>query len=108
MDKALELATDLGKCIAAGERFRNLRSAEAAVEADSDARSMLTAVENQRKKIADLEARNQPIAPEEKREMQRLDEALRSSDTLQALVRAQADYMEMMNRINKAIRKQLD
>ena len=107
MDDILRLASDLGGRIANHERFQELRAAESAVQADEVARDLVTSADAQRRKVAELEAIQQPVEPEDKRELIRLEEAIRENDNLQGLVRAQADFMELMNKVNRAIREKL-
>ena len=107
MDQLLNLASKLGKLIAEHERFRKLRAAENAVNADAQTRSLVEALEAQRRKIADLEAKLQPVEPEDKHELQRLTEVVHANPKLQALAEAQADYFELMNKIDREIRSKL-
>lgn len=108
MQEILSLASRLGRRIAGHERFAKLRSLEDAVESDKEARSLLESLERQRRKIAQLEAETKPISPEDKRELQRLGDAVHADPKLQDLMKAQADFMEMMNKVNEAIRAELD
>lgn len=107
MEEIVKLAAELGKRIAANERFTALRNAEDAAEKDSETCELLDAANKQRETLAQLEAEGKPIEPEDKREMQRLDDAIRANEKLQALARARADYLELMNRVNEAIRSAL-
>ena len=108
MQEIIELASRLGALMAGHERYRRLRAAESAVQADAEARGLLARLESRRRKIADLEAQVKPVEPEDKRELQRLTDAVHSDVKLQNLARVQADYMEMMNKVNSAIRGKLD
>ena len=108
MKDILALASQLGNLMARHERHHGLRAAELALQGDAEARGLLESLETQRRKIADLEAQMKPVEPQDKRELQRLTDAVRSNEKLQDLARAQADYMEMMNKVNNAIRVNLD
>ena len=108
MDDILRLASDLGERIANHERFQKLRTAESAVQADKVAQDLVTSADEQRRKVAELEASQQPVEPEDKHELIRLEEAIRGNENLQGLARAQADFMELMNKVNRAIREKLD
>ncbi len=44
----------------------------------------------------------------DKKEMKRLSDAVHTNEKLQRLVRAQADYMELMSKVNSAIRAATD
>ena len=108
MEDALAAASELGRQIAQHEVFRRLRAAEDAVRKDADAQSLLKDFDLQRRKIEDLEGARKPVEPADKREMIRLSDAVHNSPKLQELVRAQADYMELMSRVNKTIQEALD
>jgi cell fate (sporulation/competence/biofilm development) regulator YlbF (YheA/YmcA/DUF963 family) len=107
MEKALAAAAELGKQIAQDEAFQRLRAAEAAVQSDAASQKILQEFDRQRRKIEALEGARKPVEPEDKHEMIRLSDAVHSAPKLQELVRAQADYMELMNRVNKAIQQAL-
>jgi cell fate (sporulation/competence/biofilm development) regulator YlbF (YheA/YmcA/DUF963 family) len=108
MEEILRLAADLGERIAQHDRFKQLRAAEDAVSDESESRDKVRALDRQRAKVAELEAGGRPVEPEDKRELQRLAEAVHSDARLQALAKAQADYMELMNRVNETIRKKME
>ena len=107
MENALAAAAELGRQIAQAAAFRRLRAAEEAVQGDAASQKLLEEYDRQRRKIEALELARKPVEPEDKREMLRLTEAVHSGPQLQELVRAQADYMELMNRVNKAIQETL-
>lgn len=107
MEEITQAAGALGKLIAQSPAFQRLRMAEETVQADADARKTLEEFERQRRKIEQLEGEHKPVEVDDKHLMQRLSAAVHSSDKLQELMRAQADYIEMMNRVNKAIRAEL-
>lgn len=108
MDKIIEAAGALGRLIANTERFRRLRIAEEAINADAATKQLLRSFEAKRDQILELEHNRSPVEPELKREMQRLSDEVHANAPLQELAHAQADYMEMMNRVNKAIRAAMD
>ena len=107
MEQLLKLASNLGQQIRAHERYRALRDCEKQTMADPEAREIQDALEKQLVKIRQLEQSQQPIEVEDKRELQRLQERARSHPGLQQLLKTQADYFEMMNRINDAILAEL-
>ena len=108
MDEVLELAAKLSQAIARSSRFTELRKAEGAVMADT------ASVEGVRKrdeliaKLAEKEQAGQPIEPEEKRNLMALDEAVRSNTLLADLSKAQADFQEMLNKVNGLITSALE
>lgn len=105
MDELLKAATELGKLIAAQEAFHSLRKAEDEVRSDPETRKLLDQFEQQRVKIEQLETAKKPVEVTDKHEMKRLSDAVHSNEKLHNLVRAQADYMALMNRVNQTIRE---
>ena len=107
VDEIVKLADDLGRQIAETERFQNLRKAENAAENDTETRDLMQETEQYRKRIAEKEGQHEPIEPDEKRELQRLSDAVEANDHLQTLARAQVDFLELMKRVDDAIRARL-
>jgi cell fate (sporulation/competence/biofilm development) regulator YlbF (YheA/YmcA/DUF963 family) len=107
MEEIIKKALDLGQSLAASERFTLLRAAEDAVEKDADTCKVLDAANAHRDHLTKMVADQKPIEPADKHEMERLSTAVSSNEKLQALAQAQADYMEMMNKVNEAIRGSL-
>lgn len=105
MEELLELAEKLGFAIAAHERFQALRDAEKKVRENETALRAQTALEKQMNHISELERSGKPVEVADKRELERLQNEFRSQGALQQLVKAQADYLEMMNKVNETIVK---
>ena len=103
MEKLLELASTLGREIRSHERYARLREAEMKVLADPKAKEVQNQLSQQTRKVVELERSMRPVEVADKRELMRLQEAARAHPLIQELIRAQADYFEMMNRINDAI-----
>ena len=103
MEKLLALADELGRAIAAHERFQGLRVAEKRVNEDKTAEAAQHALENQMNHMAELEQAGKPIEVSDKRKIEQLQNEFRSHPLLQQLVKAQADYLELMNKINQTI-----
>ncbi len=107
MEDLLALAGKLGETISAHERFKALRAAEKRVSEDETAIKAQSELEEQVNKIRGLEDSGKPIEVADKRELERLQDAFRSNPFLQELVKTQADYFEMMNKVNETIVNQL-
>ena len=103
LEKIIELARKLGETIRVHERYLALRRAETNVMGDVSARKVQDDLELQLTKMHNLEAEQKPIEVADKRELARLQEVARSAPALQELLKAQADYFEMMNHVNNAI-----
>jgi len=103
MEKVLELAKRLGQEIRAHERHRLLRETEKKVLTDAEAGRIQDDLEKQLLKIRDLERQRKPIEVADKRELLRLQDLARANPRLQELLKVQADYFEMMDKVNSTI-----
>jgi cell fate (sporulation/competence/biofilm development) regulator YlbF (YheA/YmcA/DUF963 family) len=103
MDELIRKAEELGRLLADHERFQALMSARDAVRADADARQLLRDYEAQVQKIQRLAVEKQPIEVSDKHRLSDLERQVASNDRVKALTRAQADFSELMSRINRAI-----
>ena len=103
MDALLKKAEDLGRLLAGHERFKRLIAARDAVRADKTATELLRGYESQIQKIEDLTVKNKPIEVADKRALAEMEQKLASNDTVKAMAKAQADFSEMMNHVNRAI-----
>ena len=108
MDEVLELAKKLSQAIAQSKRFKDLRATEEAVQKDEAALKVLKDREEVAKKLAEKEKKGEPIEPEEKRKLMEAEEALRLNPVLGSLWKAQADFHELLNLVNREITSALD
>ncbi len=107
MSDILQLAEQLGKAIASSPQVAKLRSAQKAVDDESDTVRTLKEYQQQADKIAQLEAEQKPVEPEDKRKLQELHDHLVASETFKAFTAAQVNYVELMRNVNDTIRKNL-
>jgi cell fate (sporulation/competence/biofilm development) regulator YlbF (YheA/YmcA/DUF963 family) len=103
MEQLLDLADQLGRAIAAHDRFQALRIAEKNVSENEAANRAQTELEAHMNYLSGLERAGKPIEVADKRKLERLQNEFRSQPVLQNLIKAQADYLEMMNRVNETI-----
>jgi len=103
MDDILEQARRLGDLIRQHPRYRRLREADAKVRGDQAATEALDAYNKAAVAIQQRESSGEPVEVEEKRNLERLRDAVASNETVKAFSTAQADYAEMMQRMNEAI-----
>ena len=108
MDRVIELARDLGRAIAETERFKEFAAAQKTVSADATLREIDSKLRAQQEKIDKLLEEGKAVEPEDKRELENLQNTLRTSDALQDLARAEANYAEMMSRVSRAINEPLN
>jgi len=107
MDQLMELAERLGRQIAAHERTTLLQKAQQAVNDDQPTKDLLTQYQQQAQKIQQLEQEQKPIEVDDKHQLQSLEEKLSTNPQISELARRQADFVEMMHKVKKAIDDQL-
>ncbi len=103
MDDILEDAKRLGGRLAAHARTKALKEATAAVEGDPAAKTLEEDYARATAELHALEEENRPIEPEMKRKIVDLQSRIRRSDVLQRLLRAHADFAEMMDAVQRTI-----
>jgi cell fate (sporulation/competence/biofilm development) regulator YlbF (YheA/YmcA/DUF963 family) len=103
MEKVIELAQRLGQEIHHHKRYRQLREAEKRALADPEAGKIQDDLEKQLLKMRDLERQMKPVEVADKRELSRLQDLARANPGLQELLKVQADYFEMMDKVNSTI-----
>jgi len=107
MDRVIALAKKLGSTIGETDRFKRLREAEKALEEDEGSRKLLADLEALQHELAEKQVDGKPIEPEEKHRLADLQASVHGSEALQNLAKAQADYMELMNQVNRTLRGEL-
>jgi len=107
MEEIVEIAKKLGQAIASNQRFKNLKEAEKAVENDDEAQKLTDELDKQSRKIRDLEVEMRPVEPEDKRKLQQLQSDIAANESLRTFAKAQADYAEIMSKVNQAIQEAL-
>ena len=108
MEEILRRAEELGRAIREHPRYKRLMEADARVRGDSSAAEALKAYNGAVMKIAEKEQKHQPIEVEEKRAVERLRGAVVANEAIKAFMQAQADYAELMKKMNDAIYSQLE
>jgi len=108
MDPIIEQAEKLGKAIAQSPAAAKLRAARKEVNGDAELSRLLKDYQAQSEKIARLEQDNQPVEVEEKRKLKALEEKLLASQQFKNLTAAQMDYVDLMRKVNSALRQQLN
>lgn len=103
MDDIIAEARALGKKIAGHPRMKNFVTAARAVAQNREAQDVLKRYQDQAQKVQMLEMNGKPIEPDDKRLLADLQGKVASNELLKNMLRYQADYLEMMKRINDAI-----
>ncbi len=107
MKDMIQTAEQLGKEIAASDRFKAVAGIREKVDADEALQADMKALNELGSKIAQLEKEVKPVEPEDKHRLRELQEKVTGHAMLQELARVEADFAELMNRVNNAIHSQL-
>lgn len=107
MTDTIELAEKLGKAIADSPEATKLRDAKTDMEADSELMQVMKESREHSDKMAALERENKPIEVEDKHKLQELHGKLVASDVFKKYTAAQVEYVDLMRKIDTAMRTQL-
>ncbi len=103
MKRILELAGRLGEAVAEHAHFKALRSAREALKNDDDAQTIQREYDEAGEVLRQKLNTGQPLEPEEKRLETELRAKVTGNAVLMNMLRAQADFHEMMQQVNAAI-----
>ena len=103
MEQLIEKAEQLGRALAEHERFKALMVARDVVTADEAARKLMTDYETQVEKMQQLTLANKPIEVDDKRKLADLEKKVAADEKIKELTKAQMEFSELMNRMNRAI-----
>ena len=106
MDEIIDLATKLGKMMAADARAAAMTAARKGLEDSPTDRQLLSEYESQQQKMARLEGEGKPIEPEDKRKLADLHGKVVGSEVIKMLVKAQTGYVELMSAVSRRIEEQ--
>jgi len=107
MEQVMELAQSLGKAIAASSQAQKLVDARKQLSAQPQVEQLLKDFQQQSEKIARLEKEQKPIEVEDKHKLEELSSKLVSNDLFKKFTAAQVDYVDLMRKVNDALRKEL-
>ncbi len=107
MEEILELASKLSAAIANNNRYKMFKETEEQLKKDNVAKDISEKLEKQSKKIYELEKNLKPIEVEDKKKLQQLKEEVASNPSIQKFLKAQADYVELMKKVNERIKSKL-
>ena len=103
MEDIIAEARAFGKKIAQHPRSVSFMSAAKAVAEDKEAQRILQAFQEQVQRVQELEASGKPIEVSDKHKLTDLQSQVASNDNLKTMMKHQADYLELMHHINRAI-----
>ena len=103
LDKIVAEAGKLGELISKTSASRAFLAHREKVDKDKEAMGIVEDYQKQLQKIAELERGGKPIEPEDKHKLTDLQQRVASNETLKGWMKAQADFSELMGKVNKAI-----
>lgn len=103
----LDQARTLGRAIAAHPRIKAFLDARNQVGRDAAAQKVLAEYQQAVERIQQLEAEGQPIEVADKHRVRELEAVMSGNDAIKALMRTQADYVELMTQVNRAMEEPL-
>lgn len=103
MEELLTKATELGRQIAEHGRVKAVAAARKSIADNKEAQELLNRHAEAVEKIAKLRQQQKPIEPEDKRTLAETEAAMAAHPLFKELLRTQADYIDLMNQVNRAI-----
>jgi len=103
IDQLLSHAKTLGESLAAYPTVKDYYAAQQAARDDADAKRLLTEYQTHANHIRQLEAEQKPVEVADKQKLRDLETQMAGNEALKALMRTQADYVQLMNQVNQAM-----
>ncbi len=107
MDDLLKQARALGEAIAGHPVADAMNAARQQVLGDKGAQDLITEHTRLVETIAQKRREQKPIEPSEKQRLAEVEASMAGNAAFKTLMRAQTDYIDLMNRIHKAIEEPL-
>ncbi len=99
----LAKARELGEALAAHPHVTTYYAAQRAARGDAAAQKLLQDYHSHLNRISQLEAEQKPIEVADKHKLRDLENQIAGQEALKILMRAQADYVALMNQVNQAM-----
>jgi cell fate (sporulation/competence/biofilm development) regulator YlbF (YheA/YmcA/DUF963 family) len=103
MDELIRKAEELGHLLASHPRFAALMAARDAVRANETSRKLMADYETHVQRIEDLTLANKPIEVADKHKLAELEKVVAADVRIKELTKAQMEFSDLLNRINRAI-----
>ncbi len=101
--EVLDAATKLGNLIADHDAAKKFADTVGKIQADTEAQRLLNDFNRQANAIAEKEANHQPIEPEDKQKLEKLQQDVFTNPLLRDFQVAQMDYMDLMRKVDQQI-----
>lgn len=107
MADIIQLAEALGKAIGAAPEAAAMRDARQALQGKPELRQMLNDYQGQINRIGRLEHEGKPVDAADKQKLQAMHDKLIADPVFKKLTEAQMDYVELLRKVNNAVKQQL-
>ncbi|MCZ6786054.1 MAG: YlbF family regulator [Planctomycetota bacterium] len=108
MADVMEFANQLGAALAEDARYVAMRAATEALKEDAGAKKLEEEYAEAVQLIHQKTAQGAAIEPEDKKRELDLRNKIAANEKITALLRAQADFQELMNQVNEAIQEKIN
>lgn len=103
MSDILADAAALGKKIAEHPKMKAFVAAVNAVKSDADAEGLLKEYREFSQQLETKSRQGKPVEVEDKRKLSELETKVATNATIREMIRCEADYLDLMRKINEAI-----
>jgi len=103
LNDILKKAEELGRAISASDRFKAVEKAREEIDADKQLQADVKVLNDLTTKLAKLEKDTKPVEPDDKHRLRDLQQKVMGAAKMQELMRVEADFAELMNRVNRTI-----
>jgi len=107
-ERIQSLARRLGEAIAEDERFKALKKAKEAYEADHAAQALEKDYDQAAAALREKMEQKKPLEPEEKRQEADLRTRVAENPTIQALLKAQVEFHQLMRKVNQTLESAIE
>lgn len=107
-DPVLTQARALGEALAGHPLARAYHEAQQAVQTDASAQQLLREYQDHLARLRQLEEEQKPIEVADKQKLRDLETRVAAHEALKRVMRTQADYMALLNQVNREIEAPID
>jgi cell fate (sporulation/competence/biofilm development) regulator YlbF (YheA/YmcA/DUF963 family) len=100
-------AKELAETIKQTEEFEALKSAEARIQLDPNAQDIINRLRETQEKIQMAQQMGRPVSRDDIKELQDIHNQMQVNITLKNFIKAQEDFNEVMQKVNRAITESL-
>ena len=103
----MEKAETLGKALAESSEYGELKEAEAKMQGDEDAQSLLNEFQSQQKRAQMAQANGQQVTEDQQKDLQAIQAKMQENEKIKEYMEAQQKFNKVMQSVNQVITDQL-